>query len=745
LASVNQLHPEHLADLRLSGLTDATIEAAGLYAESDATIIGKQLNWKGPARVLVPALAIPFVAADGKSNGYIRFKPLTPMPDRKTGKPRKYLSPIGKSNRAYTPAGTRGSLSDSTIPLLITEGEKKALKADQEGFACLGLVGVYGWHKARQKNADGRGEGPRELIADMSAVDWQGRSVFIVFDSDATSNENVVWAEWHLSKALAEKGANVRVVRLPSGPDGSKCGHDDFLVAPGSEKLHGLLASAGTAQRPVSKHDDSAAPETEFALAEELIRRHGQDLRYCGQLKAWFVWDGIRWAEDVTGQAQERSKATSKAIYHEALSEHIALTEKVKGGDDEVKKKFEKQIATVKDRLAWARKSQTRDKVAACLAIASTAPGIAIRTADLDRDPWLLNCNNGTIDLRTGQLRDHNRNDLITKLAPADFDQNAKAPTFEKFLADVFPATGDAAEVPGNEQLIGFVQRALGYAITGTVTEHVLLVFHGVGSNGKTCLLEAILFALGDYGMSAAPTLLMAKQHQDHPTELADLFGRRLVVTSETKAGGYLDEALVKWLTGGDTIRARRMKENFWEFKPTHQVILSTNHRPKLHNPNDDAMKRRLRLVPFAVKFWNPAEPAEPGEERPENRKRDPKLLERLKAEASGIVAWLVRGSLSWQEIGLGAVGEVTAATREYFDSEDVIADFLAERCKLHPDCKAKASSLYAAFSEWGKASGEYVVNSREFGRRLGLRAGVERYTNNGTWYRGVGLLEADV
>lgn len=500
---------------------------------------------------------------------------------------------------------------------------------------------------------------------------------------------------------------------------------------------------------PDAADDNVAAPETEFALAEELIRRYGADLRYCGEHKCWYVFDGKRFAEDVTGQAQERSKSTSKAIYREAIKELKKLAEQLKNSGDEEKAKLEMQIGFVKKRFAWARNSQTRKVVAAVLAIASSAPGIAIQSADLDRDPWLLNCGNGTIDLRTGTLRPHNRADLITKLAPVDFDAEAEAPTWERFLNSIFPLPedqlGDAAEEwPGNEKLISFLHRALGYAITGTVTEHILLVFHGTGANGKSVLIEAVLHPLGEYGMSAPPTLLMVKDHAAHPTELADLFGRRLVTTCETSAGAYLDEALVKWLTGGDTLRARRMREDFWAFAPTHQVILTTNHAPRLRNAHDEAMQRRLRMVPFGERFWNPDVPPEPGELRPENRRRDPKLLEKLKAEAPGILAWLVRGCLEWQQQGLGSAAEVAEATRDYIAAEDVLADFLADRCKLHRECKVKASALYRAFGEWAKSRGEFVLTYRDFASRLGKRPGIEKYLNNGTWYSGIGLVDAD-
>ncbi len=249
------LLPQHLADLTRSGLSDEQIRRCGFRSESDPSAVAELLGWKTPAKYLGPCLCIPFPAPDGKATRYVRVKP--DRPRTLNGKTAKYESPRKAPNRAYLPPGTRAALADPSAPLLLTEGEKKAAKADQDGFPCVGLVGVWGWQSKRPAGADGRKAGPRVLIPDLAAVAWAGRSVSVVFDSDAADKPEVRWAEWHLAQTLQALGADVRAVRLPPGPGGAKVGLDDFLLAHGAGALRALLATA----RPVDRPETGAAPD----------------------------------------------------------------------------------------------------------------------------------------------------------------------------------------------------------------------------------------------------------------------------------------------------------------------------------------------------------------------------------------------------------------------------------------------------------------------------------------------------
>src|SRR5919107_5291637 len=265
----------------------------------------------------------------------------------------------------------------------------------------------------------------------------------------------------------------------------------------------------------------------------------------------------------------------------------------------------------------------------------------------MDASPDLLNVLNGTIDLRTGELRPHRREDLITKMAPVEYDPNSPVPAWAATLERVLPSP----------DLRAFFKKLCGYAISGETSEHLLPVLYGTGANGKSTVLSTLLAAAGDYGMQAAPDLLVAKKGA-HPTEVADLFGMRLVASIEVEDGRRLAESLVKQLTGGDKVRARRMRQDFWQFEPTHKVFMAVNHKPEVRG-TDTAIWRRIRLIPFT-------ETIPPGEQ-------DKKLPEKLRAELFGILAWCVEGCLEWQREGLQAPEEVRRATGQYRSEMDVI------------------------------------------------------------------------
>jgi hypothetical protein len=264
---VPRLSEAALDDLRRSGLSDVQIRACGLFSLADPGRVAELLRWKGPAKALGECLVFPYCHADGSPNGYHRLKPAQPRKGKRDGKPVKYEAPAGLPNRAYFPPGTVPALKDPNVPLLVTEGEKKAAKADQEGFTCIGLAGVYAWQKKRPRH-DGKPTGPRELIEDLASIPWQGRVVYILFDSDAAENPHVRWGEWHLGQALAARGAVVKVVRLPPGdpgPDGkpAKMGLDDYLIAHPAGDLGRLLEEASEACRPAPKGGEDEGEDGE--------------------------------------------------------------------------------------------------------------------------------------------------------------------------------------------------------------------------------------------------------------------------------------------------------------------------------------------------------------------------------------------------------------------------------------------------------------------------------------------------
>jgi putative DNA primase/helicase len=381
---------------------------------------------------------------------------------------------------------------------------------------------------------------------------------------------------------------------------------------------------------------------------------------------------------------------------------------------------LKKQADQATEVINWCLKSEAAPRINAMLDMARSEPGIPILPEEMDRDPWLLNCANGTLELKTGRLREHRREDYITKLCPVEYHAGAQAQRFHEFLRDIFD---------DNTALIQYLQRLAGRCLTADVSEQDLHIFWGKGANGKSTLLNVLLEMLGlDYAMKAPTELLMVKRGESHPTERADLFGKRLVVAMETEEGRQLAESLVKELTGGDRIRARRMREDFWEFAPTHKVILCTNHKPRIKG-TDHAIWRRIRLVPFTVTF--------------SEDKQDKQLPEKLRAELPGILAWAVQGCLEWQHHGMETPESVLAATKEYRAAEDLLAQWLAECCRTgSPDYRQKAGELYASYHAWCERGGETPQKQKGFGEAMTER-GFTREKSNGVRYIGVALRDA--
>jgi putative DNA primase/helicase len=372
-----------------------------------------------------------------------------------------------------------------------------------------------------------------------------------------------------------------------------------------------------------------------------------------------------------------------------------------------------------RDRQALIRHALATENRAARLdAMVSLARSmLTVQPEELDSDPWLLNVENGTLDLRTGQLLEHDYSQFITCLAPVRFDEWAGCPTWGRFVNTIFD---------NDLQVIGFVQELLGYCLTGDTREHILPIFYGTGANGKTTLVNTVQDMLGeDYAIASPRDLLMASSANSHPTALATLFGKRVVSCQESAQGARLDEALVKQATGGDSIRARRMREDFWQFQPTHKLFLITNHKPEVRG-TDEGIWRRIRLVPFTVRI-------------PDD-KQDKTLPDKLRAELPGILNWCLEGCLRWQKRGLSLPPAVQAGTAEYRLQQDVLGQFLAERCLTGEGHRCRAGQLFTAWGEWCKRNGEHEGTQRRFGQAMTER-GFQRQGSNGIWYLDVELL----
>ena len=534
-----------------------------------------------------------------------------------------------------------------------------------------------------------RGEKPK--AKDTGEIDRSGSLVKVgrvLYDAGATRPAIVA--------ALAERDEALRWRKYTGRPDADSRYHEivDELERNGRN---------GRGRASVNGHGSTQPPRgynvTDLGNARRLVHRHGRNLRYCWLWRKWLVWDGKRWVKDDTGEVYRLAKETVSSIYQEAAA----------APNDEARKELGKH----------ATRSEAGARIKEMVDLARS--DVPVMPDELDTSPDLLNTESGTIDLRTGELREHRHEDLITKIAPTRYRPDAAAPTWETFLERVLPG----------EDLRAFVQRAVGYSATGDTSEQCMFINHGGGANGKSTFQEAIAAALGDYAMRTPTEMLLAKRTDGVPNDVARLKGARFVSASETEEGRRLAESRIKDLTGQDTITARFMKAEWFDFAPTHKLWLSTNHKPEIRG-TDAAIWRRIRLVPWTVTI--------PPEEQ------DKKLPIALRHELAGILAWVVRGCLQWRREGLQATDEVRKATGEYRAEMDVLAGFLAECCELDTDHWEYAKDLYECYKRWCDENGERPEPQRKFGGRLGER-GFQRDRGGsrgaGIW-RGVRLTEGE-
>ena len=415
---------------------------------------------------------------------------------------------------------------------------------------------------------------------------------------------------------------------------------------------------------------------TDLGNARRFADMHGTTMRYVHAWNQWIIWDGKRWRRDHTGADAQAAKAVTAAIYQDAAACMASAAAAINAGGSVGPSAAE---ALVK----WASDSAKRARIDAMIALARSEPEIVASHASFDTQPFLLNVANGTIDLSSGELQPHRQADMLTKICAVAYDPTAQAPEWERFLFRALP----------DEAVRDWLQRFVGYSLTGDVGEQSLAFCFGDGANGKSVFLDVILRILGDYALRAAPDLVLAKVGEAHPTELADLEGRRFVVCSEIDQGRQWNEGLIKRITGDATITARRMREDFFTFQATHKLFIAANTKPRVRG-TDNGIWRRMKLVPWPVKI-------------PKNE-QDKNLANWLVAhEGTGILAWLVRGCLGWQNRGLEEPDAIRQATAQYRSNEDTIGRWIEDRCDLVPHEWQAASSLYMDYAKWCEDEGE--------------------------------------
>lgn len=448
-----------------------------------------------------------------------------------------------------------------------------------------------------------------------------------------------------------------------------------------------------------------ATERSDNANATSFIDQFGEDLRFVITWRKWVAWTGRKWCVE-TGEDRAFKMARK---YAERIWDQVREVV----SDETVKDDVKKEI------INFARQTNDKRRIDNFVSLAQRDERVTIHHRDLDADPYLLNVQNGTLDLHSGNVRSHQREDLQTQMASVNYDQSVACPLWHQTLSLIFV----------NEALIRYVQVLFGYALSGTTDEHILPICYGSGCNGKSTIWNLFMEMLGDYATLANQDLLMPDKHKSHPTEVASLFGKRFVAISEPEQGRSLNESRTKELTGDRVVTARRMREDFWEFTPSHTFWMSTNHMPKISG-DDDGIWRRIKLIPFTVDLR-------------EVTTVDPMFHTKLEAETSGILNWALEGWKLYQQHGLKHFEpeQVKMATTAYRGDEDEFGNFLRETYVENAAFIIGATEAYEAYKKFGGK-----LTQTAFGKQMTKRFNKVRHTTgkykSKNVYEGIGLLD---
>jgi putative DNA primase/helicase len=560
--------------------------------------------------------------------------------------------------------------------VVVVEGEK-----DVESLRKLGLVAT--------RNPGGAGKWQQSYT-----VALKGKRVAIIPDNDKPGREHAL----KVARSIIGVAGSVKIIELREVSE--KGDVSDFLTKHTKQELLDLVKASKPLTAADLEQSDQAEVKpaifencTDMGNSARFRRMHAENMKHSIQL-GWLIYDGKRFRVDDTQEIRRLARQTVRAIYREAAD-----------CDD---KETREALGT------WAKRCEAEQRLAAMLKLAESEPGISVRADIFDKDPFLLNVANGTVDLRTGELRPHNRGDLLTKITPIPYDPKAQCSVWYQFLERV---TGESL------QLAEFLQKAAGYSLTGTTKEQCFFMLYGTGQNGKSTFINAMSAVLGEYGSTTRTETLLAKKGESIPNDIARLAGLRFVSAVESEGGRRLAESLVKQLTGGDKVSARFLHREFFDFYPTFKLWLAVNHKPRIVG-TDLAIWRRVRLVPFTVTI-------------PE-KERDRDFGDKLNSELAGILRWAIEGADLWRRYGLGMPAAVETATRDYQQEMDIIGAFISDRCEVAPDGQVSKADVYKAYVEWAEENGERAVNQRELSARLSERGFEEGRNKRQRFWQGL-------
>ena len=515
----------------------------------------------------------------------------------------------------------------------------------------------YAWEVSHHPDETAIADAPDWLIDLLS----EKQTTVDLSDKDAKITQNRNDTLMHMGVKLCKMGLDLTTIDMMLQTiNENRC-------QPSLPKKEVATIAKSVARYGVSKTPDKEDPFTDVWNAKFLFEKYGGVLKYCEALGGWFIWDGSRWKKDDAFQIYSLAKNTVKQMYQMA---------RVRGD---------------KFLFRHAVKSESELKLKSMISLVRCEKDITVNSDQFDKDIYLLNCKNGTLNLQTGELRPHAKEDYITRKLELNYDPDAKCPVWRSFLTTIFQNC---------VQIIDFMQRAIGYSLSGSIKEQCLFILFGIGMNGKSTFLKHLYHILGDYALNTPASTLMEKYNDSIPNDVARLKGIRFVTAVESGKKRTLAEAQIKHLTGDDPITARYLNCEYFDFFATFKIFFATNYKPNISG-TDKGIWRRIRAIPFE-KVIMPEEV-------------DKELDEKLTKEYEGILAWAVEGFKKWQEEGLGSATKIVAATNEYQEESDVIGNYIEERCLVGAEYKVQASVILKDIQQWAKDGGLRYVNRNEF------------------------------
>jgi putative DNA primase/helicase len=522
----------------------------------------------------------------------------------------------------------------------------------------------------KTKPVKGKGGATHARAANDGSIPESGRNNTLMSMAGAMRNKGM--SESAISAALqAENLANCKPPLDPAEVSAIATSVMRYAAAD-RDKLLKSLTDTGNAARFADRYKDRAR----FVYG-----------------RGWVIWDELQWRQDATGQIMELAKALARTIQQEAAGIN----------DSDVSDAVSKH----------AKASQQAPKLKAMLELAASEPELAALHLSLDSHDMLLGVANGVVNLKTGKLQPARREDMLTLHSTVVFDAMAQCPQFMAFLDQV---TG------GDKQLANYLQRVVGYALTGLTIEQCLFFLFGKGLNGKSTFLNVVKAVVGTDLAKQTPTETLMAKRNSGTNDIARLQNVRVVVANEIEDGSMLAESLVKQMTGGEAMAARFHYAEFFDFLPKFKLFIAGNHKPTIRG-RDNGIWRRIRLVPFVVTI------------APEQR--DPLLQEKLLAELPGILNWAIKGCLDWQKVGLHEPQVVTEAVSSYREEMDIISQWVSDCCKVGVNLELKASEAYQSYKNWAEQNGYKPMAAGTFSRDLGDRF-PKKERNIGNFYQGV-------